>query len=93
MAKYKTVYKCLLCGKVFTEPNDEEREIDYNDFSALFGKILTQQPHQQRSLSNSDINMPQLYLFHHCNDEDAGLASFVGFKKVQSKLELEEYLK
>ena len=68
---YKTLYKCPLCGKTFTDMPTGEL-ITRNDIV-----VLEKVGNTQKYVS------PRQNIIHHCSNGDIGFAEFVGFKRME----------
>ena len=76
MSKYSAAYRCPLCQTLIV--SEKSTDIPEHQLPELLGKFIRNQ---------SFINNPYLYEApmhtpHKCDNGDAGLAYFAGFKKV-----------
>lgn len=75
MPEYRAIYKCRLCGEIFTDSLICEREVDMFMEKLETGKAI------YRSISGrNDITIVNPHL---CKNGDNGMSDFCGFKKVE----------
>lgn len=73
MAKYRAMYKCLLCGRMiaFGEP----QEVPYDMLPELLGKVVQ----NQLFAGNPYLHKASMQIPHNCSNGAGGLAWFAGF--------------
>ena len=76
MARYEVRYRCQLCGQVFRTGN--QTEVTEAQIPKLLARVVT----NQQFIGTALYQAPQ-YIPHKCPDGSGGLASFIGFKKIQ----------
>ena len=76
MPKYITMYRCQLCGQVV--PYGSPTEVPPEKLPELLAQVVK----NQRFIGTSLYIAPQ-HLPHKCSDGSGGMATFIGFKKLQ----------
>lgn len=69
MDKYKTIYKCRLCGEVFCQGENHTENESLNKIVNI-GTVFPLFPHDKG------------YIPHGCKDGSIGFSEFLGFRKV-----------
>lgn len=78
MDKYMPLYKCQLCGaKIAT---GSPTEVPQDKLPTLLAHVVVQQQYLGTDMCPAPMHIP-----HKCPDGSAGLASFVGFGKIDKK--------
>lgn len=76
MPKYIPMYRCQMCGQLLHDGNPTE--VPYEKIPELLAQVVK----NQRFIGTSLYIAPQ-YLPHKCSDGSGGMATFIGFKKLQ----------
>lgn len=76
-AKYKTVYKCPLCGDLVAD--SEAQEIPYEALPKLIDKVVV----NQQFAGNPYLYEAAMYKKHFCKNGSVGLAFLAGFMRVK----------
>lgn len=76
-AKYKTVYKCPLCGALIAD--SESQEVRYDDLPKLIDRVVV----NQQFAGNPYLYEAPMYKKHFCKDGSVRLAFFAGFMKAK----------
>lgn len=74
MPEYQAIYKCRLCGEIFTDSLISEEE------DKCMEKLETGKPIYRSISGRNDISM---FKPHLCKNGDNGMADFQGFRKVE----------
>lgn len=75
MTLYQMVYKCRLCGKVYSSGGTES---DITAWKATLNEVMRASGITPQWKSNG--NDPTMFEMHHCNDGSYGVADFQGMK-------------
>lgn len=76
MPKHIPMYRCQMCGQLLHHGNPTEVPPE------AIPKLLAQVVTNQKFIGTALYIAPQ-YLPHPCADGSGGLATFIGFKKIQ----------
>ena len=75
MAEYQAIYKCRLCGEMFTDSLISEKEAE-----ECMEKLESGKPRYRSVSSRNDITIVKPHL---CCNGNNGIADFLGFRKVE----------
>ena len=76
--KYYAAYKCPLCGTMLRY--GEAHEVPEQQLPELLGKVIQ----NQQFFGHPTLYTAPMHIPHKCPNGDAGLATFVGFKKCKT---------
>ena len=72
---YNAMYRCQLCNKIFSV-NNSDTHLTQQQAVELAAKAIQ----NQQFAGNPYLHQVPLYVVHNCNNRDAGIAYFAGFK-------------
>ena len=76
--KYKPVYTCLLCGKIF-EVTKDTYELDESALPSMISSIIRQ---SQFAMTNPYLGGIPLNTTHSCGNGNIGVSNFSGLRKI-----------
>lgn len=68
---YNGIYKCRICGKIYTRCGTYNKDLVINNFIKLTTRVTVQQ----------EPGYADLYDMHSCENGSFGLADFQGYEK------------